>query len=212
LAQPFIPLPNGIQIVIRGVCYAQTIEEVHYVVLPGAVGPSDVQGAAEDFEAWFVADVLPLLAITYNLVSVTATDWSSASGPQFIVTEPTPLPGGVNQAAVNNTLAMVISWHTALRGRSYRGRTYLAGLSLGSVGTQNTWDASAVALVDAAYTEIPGFNTTEPYELVVASFYSGVDTDGKPIPRTTGVGTPIIALNIPAQMYNQRRRRPGFGI
>lgn len=212
MSHPFIPLPNGVQVVIQGMLKAQTIENVFYVVLPTAPGPTDVQGVAEDFEVWFRTHMLAHFSHEFTLVQVTATDWTSSSGSQFVFVEPSPVPGSISGPAASNSLAMVLSWHTARRGRSFRGRTFLAGIDLGSTTDEVTWTAAAIAAMDASALLIPGFNVTTPYALVVASFFSGVDSLHKPIPRVTGVGTPINAVTVDSIIMNQRRRRPGRGI
>jgi len=46
----------------------------------------------------------------------------------------------------------------------------------------------------------------------VASRFSGVDGDGKPIPRTAGVVTPISnVIVVDRVLDSQRRRLPGRG-
>jgi hypothetical protein len=209
---PFVPLPNGVQVVIQGKLFGQTIQNVFYVVLPSAPGPTDVQGVAEDFESWFHTHVLPGISSDYTLERVTASDWTSPTGSQYILSEPTPVAGGADPPTLPNSVAAVISLHTALRGGSFRGRSYLAGIPEAATDTPNTLAPARAAGFDAAYVEIPGYNVTSPYALVIASFYSGVGTDGKPIPRVTGIGTPVNAIAVDIVLGNQRRRRPGRGI
>jgi hypothetical protein len=46
----------------------------------------------------------------------------------------------------------------------------------------------------------------------VASRFSGVDSNGKPIPRSEGIGTPITSVTVVDPIIdNQRRRLPGRG-
>lgn len=209
---PFIPLPNGAQIVIKGTLFGQVTEEIHWIVFDTSPGASDIQGAAEDYDTWFRGNVLGFLSEDYSYVSTTCNGWSSPSDPTFTVAPPSPLHGGRETPSVPNTVAVVISWKTALRGKSFRGRTYLAGITAVACSDPNTLGSSGVAEVDAAYVEIPGFGGTGPYDLVVASFVNSLANPTPPHHRTTGVGTPVNAAIVEATLGNQRRRRPGRGI
>ncbi len=209
---PFIPLPDGAQIVIKGTLFGQVIEEIHWIVFDVTPGPGDIQGAAEDFDTWFQTDVLSFLSNEYNYVSTTCNGWSSAADPTFTVAPPSPVPGGVAAVAIANTQAVVISWKTALRGKSFRGRTYLAGVTYSSLTDPNTLGSAAVAAVDAAYLSIPGYGDLGGYALVVASFVNSTVNPTPPHHRTTAVGTPINAAVVESVLGNQRRRRPGRGI
>jgi len=66
---------------------------------------------------------------TVNFLSVTATDLSIIPPQQGVYSIPQPEPGTIGGEAVPANVACCISWKTLFTGRSYRGRTYLYGLT-----------------------------------------------------------------------------------
>lgn len=104
--------------------------------------------------------------------------------------------------------AVVITLYTAVKGRSYRGRIYLPGVS------ENAWDGSAmVGAILTNYLTIPtqllavfgpsGSNAN--WQLVVVSRYLNK------IKRATPVGTAVTSAVVDPIIHTQRRRVLGVG-
>lgn len=111
-------------------------------------------------------------------------------------------------AAGANQLAGIITWRTALAGRSYRGRSYLPGMNTSWV-VNGLWNASAQAVmnayVSAMILRFGPSGTSLNFRLVTISRYAGKAQ------RVTPIGTPIttgIARDVPGTI---RRRRIGVG-
>ncbi len=207
----FIPLVNGAQVEVRYIWLGQHVENRWFILFPSAPSASDIQDAATDFDTWAQDDLMPLMTNQISYIETVCTDWTTDTGFQYTFTPTSPVPGAVDASSVPSQAAILISERTGFRGRSQRGRTYLPG-GRTDVLTLGKWTDVYVALVDAAMVAIPGLGDTTPYALVVASFFSGVDVDHKPIPRDTGVATPINTMLVDNVPRSQRRREIGVGI
>lgn len=105
--------------------------------------------------------------------------------------------------------ALVTTWRTALAGRSYRGRSYSAGLCENHQNA-GTFDSSettnAINIAQAIMDQFgPGGASTD-YQLVILSrYHAGVK-------RVTPIGTVVTGFSVHATVYTQRRRTLGHGI
>lgn len=104
--------------------------------------------------------------------------------------------------------AGVISWRTALAGKSYRGRTYIPGPSEGDtlgglVTAQYIADLNAVVTQMLAVFGPAGSNTDWRFS-IISRIANGV-------PRAAPVGTPVISGVARSVFYTQRRRVLGVG-
>jgi hypothetical protein len=162
--------------------------------------------------SWWTDFYAPLVAADVELVEVACTSMDTATGPQIILPPPAPLFGLVGQPALPNSVSLTISFRTASRGRSFRGRNYIVGLTETQVTNNQVTDAVANSWQDA-YAELLGFADTPGDSWVVASRFSGVDPLTKaPIPRVTGIATQITSVVVVDKVVdNQRRRLPKRG-
>jgi len=90
------------------------------------------QADADDF-AGFLSDAYALImgstsdSVTYN--DVVVTDLRTEGAPEFVSTNGWPLTGTDTAQPMPFQTAALVSYTTALRGRSFRGRTYVGGLT-----------------------------------------------------------------------------------
>lgn len=99
--------------------------------------------------------------------------------------------------------AFLLSWTTALRGKSFRGRTYLPGVG----ETQQTAGAVAGAAqtaLQAVVTQMlavfgPGGSDTNWQFVIISRFHNKV-------PRVPPIATPVTAGSVSATVATQRRR------
>jgi hypothetical protein len=89
--------------------------------------------AAADALAGAIADAygMMLLSNQYSLNSITVTDLRTVDGPQFESIEHMPKVGPQESQPLPLQTASLVTWYTARRGRSFRGRTYIAGWTEG---------------------------------------------------------------------------------
>lgn len=103
-----------------------------------------------------------------------------------------------------NVITVAVKWVTALRGRSYRGRTYHIGL-LETHILDNMITTAAQTLLQTYYVNLWGSVAILTAEMVVASRIQGG------VEREVGLMTPIIGFQIDRVVDTQRRRLPGRG-
>lgn len=89
--------------------------------------------------------------------------------------------------------AVTISWQTARRGRSYRGRTYLGPLVTGLLDDSGTVNAAARDEIASAAYRLIGNQVTRDATICVMS-------------RTLGVATPVLGGYVDSEFDTQRRR------
>jgi hypothetical protein len=162
--------------------------------------------------AWWADFYAPLVAADVQLVEIACTSMDTATGPQIILPAPPGTFGLVGQPALPNSVSLAVSFRTATRGRSFRGRNYVVGLTETQV-TNNTVTSGVASSWQAAYAELLTFADTPGNTWVVASRFSGVDAGtGQPIPRVTGLATQITSVTVVDQIIDgQRRRLPKRG-
>lgn len=201
----YIPVPNTAQLELIGTLDGQRIQNVlHYVKATPWNASQLQQLCASGVNKWNV-HIKPLVAAAFSLVLTRATDLSSQTGEVVTYSTGLPLSGQVGIAPVPNNVALVFTKRTALRGRSYRGRIYHAGLTTSQV-TNNTVVVGAVNNLLTAWTQFMALSITddEPLLCVVSRHNNGQA-------RVTGVATLVTNLTTDGQLDSQRRRLPGRG-
>jgi len=210
---PFVPVANTVEVELRFLLDGQHIENTLYFEIGIAPDPSNMTTLLNNVESWWIDNVAPLCSASLSLVELVATDLTTATGPQVTVAPVGGDPGGLGQPALPNNVTLSVSFRTANRGRSFRGRNYFPVLSEGQV-TDNTVTAGVVTAIQDAYaailTDVNG--GLPPVTWVVVSRFSGIDSNGDPIPRVAGISTPVTTVVIVDPIIDsQRRRLPGRG-
>lgn len=209
---PFIPAVNTAQIRAQFDYQDEQCENVHYVESQSAWTAETLLDLAEFYASWWTVNVQPSVPETLALVRVLVRDMTTASGLAVEFTGGLPANGEQAVEALPNNVTLAIKWTTGFSGRSFRGRTYFLGLADSGVNG-NIAAPTTITNISGWYQDfldgIPAANAD--WALVVASFYSGVDANGDPIPRSTAVLTPVIGLSIDNVIDSQRRRLPGRG-
>jgi hypothetical protein len=102
-----------------------------------------------------------------------------------------------------------ISFHTGNRGRSFRGRNYLAGIPVNQVATSTFEETWANNVVDA-YLQMKSDLGGADFTHVVVSRFSGVELiAGKKhsIPRVAGIATPVDSYSFTDRTIDSQRKR-----
>lgn len=161
---------------------------------------------------WWGTNIGPLASQGLQVREVVCTSMHSAVAPQATSTPSGALTGGSVNEIMPNNVSMTVSFRTGLRGRSFRGRNYVTGLTIDQV-TGNQIIPAVVADFIAAYEALGTAISGSGWTWIVASRFSGVDpTTKKPIPRAAGVTEPVIAVVVvDAFVDSQRRRLPTRG-
>lgn len=143
--------------------------------------------------------LVPRLVDDWELNKVTARDFTTYDG---LSGEYTPSPAIVGLSATDPwppQVATVVSWRTNKRGRSYRGRTYLAGWADSAANGAALTGTEKGAMSNWAQALINLANANSVYFSIV-SFYNNSQ------PRGAGVWTEITSFVIQDYARTQRRR------
>ena len=210
---PFVPVPNTAAIVLRQIWNSQQVVNTLYFHQTGAWNAITLSNLASTVMTWWDTHIQPLVSNTIALVEVSATDLTTATSTAVDFPVSPPLIGAASVNSVPNNCSIALTFKTGSRGRSFRGRNYVAGIP-GTQVANNIVDGGLIEdLITAYELHISETGPDTGSEWVVVSRFSGVDADGKPIPRTTGLFTPIISVGVFDQIVDsQRRRLPGRGL
>lgn len=134
------------------------------------------------------------------------TDQSSAEGPTYSQAATVATASGtVLTDSVPNNAALVISLRSESRGRSGRGRNYIAGLAEG-LKVNSIWQPAPIATLLAAYENLRAVLQASNITMVVLSKQTG----GAPRPAgATYIVTEFV--NTTPAVRSQRRRNVGVG-
>jgi hypothetical protein len=207
---PFVPVPNGLEIVIdQQIGDANVFNVLHATYGEGTLPEDPTEVANRVFEAWRLR-IMPQVSSLVQLQVVRVRNINSEFAQAGESTNPAAngsKPIDMQPAQV----AALIQKRTALRGRAFRGRLYLAGISSASTdpGPGNLLTVFRTALqgaVDQFRADVALASAPTPLTLVVVSRYQGVDANGRPIPRALGLATPITSMPVAFALATQRDR------
>lgn len=198
----FIPIPGCASVVIRATYFSNPVITVlHFTKTGGGNFTSgDCTALATVVATTWPFHVMPLFCESYALDDVKVTDQSSESGPSVTVAPGSPQIGGLTTAGLPGQVALVMTHRTALRGRSYRGRTYFSALVEPLVVGNQVDGAHMIALL-TAWGNFMDETEVEGYTFVIASRYENN------APRTTGVATPVTTSAWRNGNVDSQRRR-----
>lgn len=158
-------------------------------------------------EAFYAPNSLAQLqSSTMVCQDITVTKYDGASGGVIFPASTLALSNDAGYEGTPSTVpnvAGVITWRTGLAGRSFRGRSYIAGLAEGTVddgdgviepSDQATWLAAPGEFMDQLDANLPAAN------LVIVSTIS----DGEP--RDPALATSVTAAQARIPLRTQRRR------
>jgi len=197
---PFQPVEDGLGITINADMGSIPFVNVFGLVFTGTL----TQGIADTIADSFVTaydEIAPVLNNTWALQSIVVTDLREEEGAQFtVVGAPSLVVGEKAVDALPFQTAALVTWYTAVRGRSFRGRTYLGGFCEDG--------SSGRSIAGAVQTALEGFaaQITLSGEVGIISRFHGVDEDGVAIPRNPAIITPITSALVHPNWRTQRRR------
>jgi hypothetical protein len=176
-------------VVIAGTYLGQIVNNVLGIRGAGDV-PAGTQGqeVARVVNAYWRADIVPLLSSAYQLSGVTAV---SMTNPEIGAENVTTDIGGDLGDPISGAICAPVDIQTGLRGRAFRGRTGLTGLTETGVTGNTIVQLKRDALQNGMTTfrsrlVSPTITDQEAFDLGVISRYKGVDAQGKPLLRPGG--------------------------
>lgn len=200
----FQECPGILQLEVFFTQQGQRVENVFHMKQDGPYTNVAVADLVGDLQNWATTE-WPLVAQTgAAVVGGRGVDLSTEVGAtaEFTLAEPVPGTLAGTNVPMNSTVA--VSWHTALRGRSYRGRTFHVGLSSAQfVDSQLT--VVAIAALIYSYNRLKTIMNVGTARMAVLSRRHGG------VLRAVGVGTDITTVTVNGALDSQRRRLPERG-
>lgn len=202
----FVPVADTYQVELRMSYLDQQVENtLYFQAKPDAATPT-LAALANEVLLWWNASIRPYLSSQVTLREIYVTDLSSVDGEAYTFTPPTPLPvGGDTAAALPGNVSLAVSFRTAKRGRSFRGRNFIVGLVEPAV-TGNNVSADFANGMSDGYNDLLSGSLSDDWSWGVVSRYTNN------LPRAAGVFTPVTsAIVVDTVVDSQRRRLPGRG-
>lgn len=165
----------------------------------GPFTPADLDGLGILLVDWWHDEIAPFMADDFYLSGIRLTAQDSESAPSLIVTAADS--GLVASPPLPNNVSATVTFRTALRGRSFRGRNYVIGLCEDQVSGNIVNNSVVLGYLDA-YDKINGLIVGEPLVPVhVVCSHFALNAA-----RPVGVTTPVTSYDMDAFIKTQRRR------
>jgi len=209
---PFVPVAATVLVEMRMTADLQEVENTLYFEFEDPFTNIEMLNLGDDLVTWWINFYAPNIWEGVQLREVVVTNLTSATSDQVSSTVPPATTGQLGTDPLPTNVSLTISFRTALRGRSFRGRNYVVGMVEAQTIGANTVDSAVIADWITCYEELLTIAASNATAWVVVSRFSGVDGNGDPIPRVAGVTTPINSVVIVDNVVDsQRRRLPGRG-
>lgn len=208
----FVPVPNTAEVETVFELYSQVVENTAYFRKEGGWTEGSLSDFLDAMRSLVETDLMPSLSTAIKFIRLIGTLLDAVDSLGLVLSVTPPVAGSNIGAGLPNNSAYVVTFNTATRGRSGRGRNYIAGLTTADESDANTVNDMFRTGILAYYSALKALASENGAEMVVVSRFSGVAPDGKPIPRVTGVTHPITGFStFDRTLDSQRRRLPGRG-
>ena len=201
----FVPVPDTCQVELVYSYVGQRMENVlHYSGnLDG--GLPTLEALANNAVTQWAATWKAQQSNALTLVAVKVTDLRTQEAPAVEIAVTTNNAGTRSSSTVPSNVAICIQLKTLNRGRSFRGRVYLPGVTTDQFGGDTVVAGIKTELTDSFdfwdFLDASG----EPFGLqVVSRFHNGAA-------RVTGIHTDVTGFVVNPYATSQRRRLPGRG-
>jgi hypothetical protein len=179
----------------------KTVANIFHVTTTDPIDAAKLNDFALIFRDWWIVDQAQAHSHDIGLHTVVALDVSVPNGAKVELPVSPPELGLVTSPAPSNNVAFVVSLKTDKTGRSFQGRTYLAGLPLDAI-TDNEISIAKTANIVTSFNALITQLQLNASELVIASYINGG------VPRVTAVGTVVTSIAMDRRVDTQRRRLP----
>jgi len=203
----FVPAPNIVMIEWRMTLAGQNIE--NRIMVNNGASPTlaNLTSFATGAWDWWENDYSAHIASTCLLREVVATDMSEQNGEQYTYAPDATTAGAINELAMPNEVALCVSLRTGVRGRSARGRWYVAAIPASySADANNIEAANAEDYRSSLQAYINAVNGTSAKVVIVSYRTNNAPRPGGPVYFIVSSATIVDTL-----WDSQRRRKPGVG-
>lgn len=202
----FISTPNCVRTDIQFLIDSQQVHNVIWAQRSANWTQAEREDLNDAIHTWWTGTAKSFFPPQIALTQINTVNQESDSAPSSLLVISPVEPGTSASTAVPNNVAACCTLRTALRGRSYRGRIYLAGNPTTDLQDQISWTTGALAnfivILQALNSAITALGAIW---VVVSKFHNKVA-------RVAGVPTAITAISVDSFVDSQRRRLGGRGV
>lgn len=199
----FIPTIHAVKVTILGSILGQQVVITISIGTPSSPSTGLMEDIGEAVEDWLTTELLDNLCDDYTFNEIKMYDLTSDTAP--VVSRPVSLAGAVATNPVPNNVSIVTTFLTANRGRSGRGRQYMAG-SPNTVGDAISTSSGQAAALAGGWANLNTYLDPLGCEHIVISNFSGGSA------RSEGLKQPVLSYRTNVDYDSQRRRLAGRGL
>lgn len=204
----FIPTPNACSVQNIWTLYGERVENQFHVAKTTPFTLADLTALGAALDGTLVDGYASELTADSVHQEIILTALDSDSAPVFHNTYHAGTHGVGSNPSLPNNVAFSITSHTAQRGRSYRGRSYVWGFT-----DEEVTGNSLAAIKADAWVSILTDLLAEVVTFSATAFLAVVSTRHNNAPRTAGVATPIVSFGYHDLFLDSMRRRlPGHNV
>ncbi len=201
----FIPSP---QVVRAEMCYTQNVQKTenvfHFKHTSGDPDETAMIALADYLKTWFNSYMKSNMHTSCALRLIRCTLLTARNSPGIEYATGLPIAGTFStSASAPNNVTVAVKWITGLRGRNYRGRTFIPGLASAFVDG-NSITSGMLTGYGTAFTHLLQ-DTPAGWQMGVNSLY--LDK----VSRNMGEFTPFTGFVIEGNVDSMRRRLTGRG-
>lgn len=200
----FVPATDTVKVDFFQTWASQQVCNTVYYHLDTPWDEAAMNALGSDLVAWLNSDWKDAITSNCSFHTIKITDLTTQNSPGIEYTTGLPIAGTNAIASVPNNVSVVYKWITGYRGRSYRGRWYVAGLQQVHVNN-NTVDGAYITSMTTALNKLHNTIPTTGMTMVICSRYHNK------APRALAVCTEVVGGNMNATVDSQRRRLPERG-
>ena len=196
----FIPTANACRVDMQFSLGGQQIHNILWFTRAATWTEQNRLDLLDALATWWTTSAKQYFSSQISLTQLTAVNQEAQNAPSSTVIINPAVPGTVVGDSEPTNVAVCATLRTNLRGRSYRGRMYLAGApqtsQTSSVLMGTTLLANLITALGALKTAIEAVGAVW---VIVSKFVNKAQ-------RTSGVATPVTAISIDQYWDSQRRR------
>lgn len=204
----FIPAANVVRVALRFSVAGNDAFNILHINNGSPATSGNLTTIAGIFQTWWSSTYRFYVSDQCNFIGATLTALDSPGSPFLVYSNSGTLSGDLHFAALPPQVTVAVSFATGLSGRSYRGRAYMIGLCVALGMTGGVLGVGPQTDIRALWENLRSALASAGKPLCIASFYSGIDSDGKKIPRASAVVTNVSAVAVHPRIDTQRRRLP----
>lgn len=203
----FVAAPNIVMTEFRYLQDGQRTENRIMIDNLAAVDSADLTAIAVAAWNWWDGTYSPLISSIVTLREIVCTDLTVQNGIQYTYAPDTTTTGGNTGGAVPNEVSLCLSLRSGSRGRSARGRWFIAGIPKEALATTNNVSSAYANDTSSALQDfVDAIDGLGKKAVVVSYRTNNAPRVGGPVYFV--ISSVIVTDNV---VDSQRKRKPGVG-